>query len=471
MADLDSYTAAAVARAAAHDQARAEVRGIVARAQAQGRTHLTPAETARVEAFRKSMQPGRARMLHATRDALLGMQEDERAYHERAGQVHPVEHRAPRAGYDRQARIGYEERTYHPGNDPNGRSFLTDVAHNFLTRDPGATERLARHMREEEVERAGWQMRAAGDATTGSFAGLTVPQYLTDLYAPATAALRPLADNCNLHPLPPAGMSLDISRITTPTSAGLQANELAAVSSQSIDDTLLTIPVQTAAGQQTVSRQAIDRGAAVEDVTMQDLFNRVATVLDSTLINQATTGISAAAQSVTYTSASPTAAEFWPYIFQGHSRLEAALMSMAPVDLVVVHPRRWNWLCSQVGSSWPFIGGALADVDPRQGGIQITSEYGPAVRGVLANGDKVCVDFNVPTTTGGTQDEVYVCASREIHLWESPDSPMMIRAEQPAAPQLGVVLVAFTYFATTCQRYASNPVKITGTGLAAPAGF
>src|SRR5262249_19766176 len=152
-----------------------------------------------------------------------------------------------------------------------------------------------------------------GDATTGSFAGLTVPQYLTDLYAPATAALRPLADNCNPHPLPPQGMAIDISRITTGTSAALQANELDPVSSQSIDDTLLTIPVQTAAGQQKVSRQALDRGAAVEDVTMQDLFNRVATVLDSTIINQASTGISAAAQNVTYTSASPTAAEFWPY--------------------------------------------------------------------------------------------------------------------------------------------------------------
>src|SRR5262249_9596803 len=255
------------------------------------------------------------------------------------------------------------------------------------------------------------------------------------------------------------------------TSAALQANELDPVSSTSIDDTLLTIPVQTAAGQQKVSRQAIDRGAGVEDVTMQDLFNRVATTLDSTLINQATTGISAAAQTVTYTSASPTAAEFWPYIFQAHSRLEATLMAMAPVNLIAMHPRRWNWLCSLVSSSWPFIGGVLADVDAQQGGITLTTEYGPAVRGLLNNGDKICVDFNVPTTTGGTQDEVYVCASSELHLWEEPNAPVMIRAEQPAAGQLGVLLVAFSYFAFTCGRYSSNPAKITGTGLAAPAGF
>src|SRR5262249_27166615 len=235
MVNLDQMAAAATARAAAHDQARAEVRAIVRRAQAEGRTTLTPAETAGGEQLRGSLQPGGRRVLSATRDALLGMQDEERAYIERAAQVHPVEHRRPALEpYDRAARIGYEERTYHPGNDPSGRSFLTDVAHNFLTRDPGATERLARHMAEERGERAGWQMRAAGDATTGSFAGLTVPQYLTDLYAPATAALRPLADNCNPHPLPPAGMALDISRITTGTSAALQANELDPVSSTSI---------------------------------------------------------------------------------------------------------------------------------------------------------------------------------------------------------------------------------------------
>ena len=38
------------------------------------------------------------------------------------------------------------------------------------------------------MERAGKYMstRAAGDSTTTNWAGLTVPQYLTDMYAPAT---------------------------------------------------------------------------------------------------------------------------------------------------------------------------------------------------------------------------------------------------------------------------------------------
>jgi hypothetical protein len=55
-----------------------------------------------------------------------------------------------------------------------------------------------------------------------------VPQYLTDMYAPATAALRPFADVCNRHPLPDSGMSIEISRITTASDAGLQASQNAA---------------------------------------------------------------------------------------------------------------------------------------------------------------------------------------------------------------------------------------------------
>lgn len=293
------------------------------------------------------------------------------------------------------------------------------------------------------------------------------------MYASATAALRPLADQCNRHPLPPQGMALDISRITTASSAALQANELDTVSATSMDDTLLTIPVQTAAGQQKVSRQAIERGTGIEDVTMQDLFDRVATVLDSTMINQVTTGISGAAQAITYTSASPTGPEFWPYIFQAHSKLEAALLNRAPVNAIVLHNRRWNWLTSQVTSTWPFMGAQGSGVAEHQAAIQLTSDYGIGVRGKLSNGDLVIVDANVPTNLGvGTnQDEAYVCALKEIHLWEDPNAPMQIRAEQPAAPNLGVLLVAYTYFAFTVGRYANNPAKISGTGLIGPAGF
>jgi hypothetical protein len=190
-----------------------------------------------------------------------------------------------------------------------------------MFQDVEAQHRLSRHMQEERVERGQYLQRAAG---TGAFAGLTVPQYLTDLYAPATAGLRPFADICNSHPLPDAGMSVNISRITTATSAALQASENSAVSETNIDDTLLTLNVQTAAGQQTLSRQAIERGSGAEEVTVQDLFNRVATNLDSTLLNQAATGLTNVSQSNAYTDATPTGPELYPKILGAASGVEGA---------------------------------------------------------------------------------------------------------------------------------------------------
>jgi hypothetical protein len=311
------------------------------------------------------------------------------------------------------------------------------------------------------------QSRAVG---TGAFTGLTVPQYLTDLYAPATATLRPLANNMNQHPLPPSGMTLNISRITTPTSVALQSTENAAVSETNLDDTLLTINVQTAAGQQTVSRQAIERGTGVEDVTLEDLFRRAASTLDATIITQASTGLEAVAQGTTYTSASPTAAEFWPFIFQAQSKLESALLGQAVPDLVVMHSRRWNWLCSQVGTSWPFL--SAANNPTQSGGVIVSNDYATTgIRGVLSNGLKVIVDNNVSTTVSSTQDEVFVCASGELHLWEDANAPLLIRAEQPGAANLSVLLVVYQYFGYTASRYGNNPGRITGTGLAAPSGF
>ena len=353
--------------------------------------------------------------------------------------------------------------------------FLLDVARGTIFNDVQANDRLTRHMAEERVERPGaWQERAAGDATTTAFGvGLVVPQYLTDYYAPAVANMRPFADQMNKHILPPNGMTLNMSAITTASSAALQATQLTPVSATSIAETDLQLNVLTAAGQQNVSLQAIQRGTGIEQVTMGDLQKRVATVLESTVINAATTGAIATGQTITYTSASPTQVEAYPFLYQAQSKLEQALLAQARVDTVVMHNRRFNWWCSGVASTWPTLGSLNSGVPPQQQGLQITNAYGDGVRAVLANGLKVVVTANIPTNLGvGTnQDPILVVASEEAHIWEDPNSPQFIRAEQPNAPSLGVLLVVYEYFAYTFDRYANNPSMINGTGLVAPAGF
>jgi len=439
---------------------------ILAKAQQEGRSHLTQEETERVAELKEARAQAKDDIAGATQKLAEANEvlAEEMERDEQQRKIQPTG--ARRAGGDQRIQVGREERTYRPDTDPYGKRFLLDVSRQFLFQDVEASSRLSRHMAEERVERHEYLQRAVG---TGAWAGLTVPQYLTEMYAPAVAALRPFADICNKHPLPDQGMSVNISRVTTASGAALQASENSAVQETNMDDTLLTIPVQTAAGQQTVSRQAIDRGTGIEDVTLQDLYNRVATVLDSTLINQATTGLAAVAQATAYTDASPTGPELYPKIVGASAGVEAALLAMGAPSHAVMHSRRWYWLSSQMSATWPLIN--WTNIPVQAGGTaNANSSYASGVRGVLPSGLQVIVDNNIATNLGaGTnEDEIYVVPNSECHLWEDPNAPMFIRAEQPAAASLGVLLVAYSYFAYTFGRYTNGMGKVAGTGLVSP---
>ncbi|MGW3724150.1 phage major capsid protein [Streptomyces sp. NPDC000851] len=377
----------------------------------------------------------------------------------------PAATRAP--AYDQVARVGREERTYRPDQDRRGAGFQNDVLGAFLG-DYEAQARLARHMQEERTERGaqlqGDQQRAVG---TGAFAGLVIPQYLTDMYAPLARTNRPFADACRRHTLPAQGMTVEISRVTTGSSVDNQSAENAAVTEQDMDDTALSIPVRTAAGQQTASRQSIERGAGVEDVILDDLFRAYGSRLDTTMLNVATVGLTNVATAVAYTDATPTTAELYPKVIEGLSGVESALLDQASGDnLAVMHSRRWYWMQNAMGSSYPLI--TQPGVVAQTLGANYAEAYGRGVRGILPNGTPVIVDNNVATTLGaGTEDEIYLVDRQECHLWEDPDAPVYIRAEQPKAANLGVLLVVYGYYAFTFQRQP-HARKIAGTGLIAP---
>jgi hypothetical protein len=436
---------------------------IITQAQQEGRSNLREDEDERIEQLReqhdmeKESEKGIRAKLATAIEVKAESDENEKA----AREVKATGARRP--SYDGVARVGTEERTYRPDTDPYGTVFSMDVLRQ-VTGDIQAQERLSRHMAEERVERSQYLTRAVG---TAAFTGLTVPQYLTDLYAPSVAALRPFADVCTHHPLPQDGMSVNISRITTAPAVALQASQNAAVQETNAADTLLTIPVQTAAGQQTISRQAVDRGTGIDDVVLQDLFRQYATKVDSTLVTQASTGLSAIATSNAYTDATPTGAELYPKILGAQAAAEAALLAQATPDLAVMHSRRWYWLSSQMSSTWPLINST--GIPTQAAGVNFNKGYGDSFRGVLPNGLNVVVDNNVGTLLGaGTEDEIYVTASAECHLWEDANAPMYIRAEQPAAANLGVLLVVYGYFAYTFGRYANSVQKVNGTGMIAP---
>lgn len=367
--------------------------------------------------------------------------------------------------YDRAARVGREERTYRPDTDKRGVQFLSDVA-NAAMGDFGARERLARHSEEERVERAGQTIdRAVGSS---AFAGLVVPQYLVDQFAGYPRADQPLADIMRKHELPAVGMTAYLGKLTTGSTVAEQTSQNSSVSETNVDDTLLTIPILTAAGSQTVSRQASERGVGVEATTIDDLISAYRAAKDSLIVNRGTTGLTNVATSIAYTDASPTAAELYPKLLAGPAAVEAAMLNAHPGDVVaVMHSRRWYWLQSQLTSTWPLFG--QMGIAPQNGGADFAARYGAGFRGILPSGVAVVVDNNIATNLGaGTnEDEIYFVSQAESHLWDDPAAPLLIRAEQTNSKSLGIDLVVYGYFAFEFARVA-HAQKIAGTGLVTP---
>lgn len=448
-----------------------EIQAILNGAQSEGRPNLTSDEQARVDELflARDAAAGDIEGIKQRLSNVKKLRAEEIAGEQEMRTVQPTG--VARPAYDEVARVTREERTYHKGWDRKGAHFLQDVIRQYLFNDHAASGRLARHMHEEAIERGSQSVFRDGQQITravgtGAFTGLVVPQYLTDMYAPAIAAMRPFADVCNHHDLPESGMTVNISLITTPTGVALQSAENDAVQNTDADDTLLTINVQTAAGQQTVSRQAAERGTGIEEVLMDDLFRRYATALDSTLITQSVTGLSAVASSVAYTDSSPSGTEAWPKFLQAAANTEAALLGFARPDVVLMHSRRWYWLQSQLSSQWPLFG--QPGISENHGGENYATKYGMGYRGMMPNGMAAIVDNNISTAISSNQDEAYVVATDECHLWEDPQAPVFLRCEQPQAANLGILLVLYGYFAYTFSRYSGAMSKIGGTGFTTP---
>ena len=371
--------------------------------------------------------------------------------------------------YDQVVRIGQEERTYRPDSALTGEpSFFRDLALSQVWRDPSATERLARHQREMAVDgRPGTQeQRAIG---TSAVVGLVPPQYLAEQYAELARAGRPAADACTKLPLPAQGMTVNISRITTGTSAAIQASEGSGVSEKNADDTLLTANVNTIAGQQTVSRQAVERGALVEPVLMSDLAGAHNAALDVQVINGSgasgqhlgllnTSGINA----ITYTDATPTIPELWPK--EVDMVRQVAVQRFTGATHIIMNAAMWGFHLAALDTT----GRPLFDVGGSNAPTNILATGGTAYQddGKLL-GAKLVQSGGVPSNLGGGTNETRIIAmdARDVYLWEDPNQPIYIKAEETLAANLQILYVIYSYSAFTAGRQPKAVSAISGTGM------
>ena len=314
----------------------------------------------------------------------------------------------------------------------------------------------------------------ARDVGTGAFTGLVVPQYLVDEFAPIARAGSPFYNAVPKQDLPAYGNKIEISRITTGSAAAEQASQNSAVQETNMDDTLLTVNVDTIAGQQDVSRQALERGGqpgfSLENIIFQDLVSAYYTKLDNLMINGSGSsgqpkGISQVSgiNSTTYTDASPTVAELYPKLADAVQEINSN--RFAPATAILMHPRRWGFLTAGVDSSnRPLVLPAGNNPDNAVG-VGDAAAYGQVVGSVL--GLPVITDANIRTDLGaGTEDAIYIAKVDDHIMFE--DNLFQLKFEETNAGSLTTKMVVYGYVAFASGRYPKGISAITGTGLIAP---
>jgi len=426
------------------------------------------AALAKAEAIVESAQ-AEARELSPEQDAQIAASLDEvRSLDEQIATHTELEKRSAEAAEIRKEKkfdqavapavVKSEARTYSPKAET---SFIADAYSAQFNNDFAAKERLARHMNEEKIERR--------DVTSANFAGLVVPQFLTELAAPFARAGRPFLEVARKHQLPDSGLVISISKVTTGSSTAVQT-EGAAVSETNMDDTKLDVSVVTVAGQQNVSRQAIERGTNIDSLVMADLVSAYHTNLDSLFVTTSATSLTnTITQVVTYTDASPTVAELYPKLADAIQRIQTNFF--AGPNFILMHPRRLAFILAALDDQKRPL---AVPVPNFNGQPAIASGNGAPIygnSGYTIMGLPVITDANVITTNGaGANEDVIILGNtQEAHLFEQGSGePMMLRFEQPKASELDVTMIVYGYSAFTANRYPNAFSLIGGTGLVTP---
>lgn len=426
--------------------------------------NLTDAELSLVAVLRE-----RKRKLGLELDDLKKERQHDAAVDALAQRISP----AARTPYEQAARVYHAERTYRPDDAQRGApTFLTDLFRGQVLHDPAANERLSRHGHEVEVDRPELLTRAS---TTGNVSGFVPPAYLTDLWAELARAGRPVANLCTRMPLPEAGMTVNIPRVTTGTSTGVQTAENASLATQDIDDTLLTVNVNTIAGYTDVSRQAIERGIGVEQLVLTDLASDYNSKLDAQVIN----GSGSSGQHlgllnvsgtnlVTYTDASPTVPELWPKLADAVRQIVSQRYSGATG--IVMTPLTWGWLLAATDTSGrPLIDASANGSGQNTMGTSATPQYNGAAGTVF--GIPVWLSGNLPANLGAGTNETRIIAAdfRDTVLFEdNGGAPVQLRFDAPLSSSLGVRLLAYGYSAFAGGRQPKAISVVGGTGLILP---
>lgn len=344
-------------------------------------------------------------------------------------------------------------------------SYFRDLAMAELRDDASAKERLNRHAVEMET-------RVNPNRVQGQGGYFAPPAWLIEKFASQRRATRVLADLVPTFPLPLGVQSINLPRFTT---GGIEqtVNDDEADPSQDDVDASAQSPVTTISGMGDVALQLLEqspRTAAFDWVTFKDLGEAYDAQLEEQLIygigstvqpNEQFYGVTNIPNSVgvTYTDASPTLSEMYPFLGQMASRIGNNRSN--PPEVWLMTTSRWAWIASSLDNSQRPI--VTPDVHPPLG-LDID---GPAAVSTLL-GWPVYVDDAIPTNASG-QDEIIACRPSDLVLFEGEPHTMVGLEVGSGTLQARLQLRRSAAF--IAGRYPQGISVMTGTGMVVQSGF
>lgn len=438
----------------------AEVDGIVAAAEGEKRTALTPEETTKLDE-RSALIKSKDEEITAQRARITEAEERE-ARSEREAEVRKESGTTGDKGEVR-TQVTKEPEVYRKDGEHSYFRDLTMVSLNRAGND--ARDRLIRNNKVVAVE------SRALSTTDGAGGDFVPPLWMINDYVELARTARPTADRVRNETLPTGTDQVNVPKILTGTAVAEQATQNTSVQNTDATTGSIAANVATLAGQQVIPVQLIEQSPLnMDSILLADLAADYAAKVDLFVLNNNATNKKGLLQesgtnAVTYTSASPTVALLW-------SKLADAVQQVTsnrflPPDTIVMHPRRWAYLLAATDTAGrPIIG---VNNGPVFNSLGTASSVAQA-NGVVGNiaGLDVIVDPQIPTNLGaGTnQDPIIVFRSQDSILWEG--TPHAEAFRETKADQLSVLLRFYRYAAFTTARYAKSVSVVNGTGLVAP---
>jgi HK97 family phage major capsid protein len=371
---------------------------------------------------------------------------------------------AARGNKDAEKRISIDKQEPTYRQDKGG--FFRDLA---LAKEGGpaaaeAYERLERNNREV-------QMRAGVNTSATSGGEFVPPDWTNELWAPLLRVGRPFADQC-VNIGTPVSNVWNLPRVTTGATVANQSAEGVAVSNTDQVTDSISATLQTPAGRSIASYQVMDLSEpGIDQIIYMDLLAALNAEVDRLLLNGSATSQKGVLQlsgtnAVTYTQATPTGANFWPFIFQGKSAIEKG--AFCGVDFTVMHPSTWNWFLSQLDSSNRPL--ALSTTGAA---FNAMSEYNKNPQGLAGNigGIPVIVDANVPVNLGAGTNQAQVVLCNRSGLLVKEGGPVFKVADQTSVTSLQYNFVLYKYLQQMFGRHPKKFSVIGGTGLIVQSGF